>query len=97
MLISPVLRSKLPITKANELTTVVSYIASINYGTTFYIHCLTSGLFRQEFYNVMRYILRSNCRRIGVVLQMIGPIQLQVIQTAVQKSRNKGRIEIDNN
>ncbi len=38
--------------------------------STFYVYCLTSGLFRKEFFMVLHYCLGSSNRRIGVVTQI---------------------------
>jgi hypothetical protein len=38
--------------------------------STFYVYCLTSGLFRKEFFMMLRYRLGSSNRRIGIVTQI---------------------------
>jgi hypothetical protein len=48
---------------------VIFYLIIISFQTTFYVHCLASGLFRQEFYRIMTCIRR---RRVGVMTHMLG-------------------------
>jgi hypothetical protein len=58
---------------------------------------LTSGLFRQEFYNTIRYCLRNNNKRIGVVTQIIGQTTLtQVGLTRMQEKGNQQEGSIEN-
>jgi hypothetical protein len=58
---------------------------------------LTSGLFRQEFYNTLSCCLCSKNRRIGVVTQMIGQTtQTQFPLTRMQGKRNQQECSIEN-
>lgn len=51
------------------------------------MHCLTSGLFRKEFYNVFNRCSWNNNRRIGVLTQMFG--ETTRTQTGVTRLREK--------
>ncbi|CAF1383843.1 unnamed protein product [Rotaria sordida] len=53
---------------------------------SFYIHCLSSRLFRQEFFNVI-HIIRN--RRIGAVTQILG-FEATQTQTQTQLIRLQG-------
>ncbi|CAF3797678.1 unnamed protein product [Rotaria sp. Silwood1] len=78
VLIFSVLRFLFPIQQILQLNTIVTFVASINYAASFYIHCLSSRLFREEFLNLM------HCRRhqrVGVITQTLG---LQGSQTQAQ-------------
>ncbi|CAF0920626.1 unnamed protein product [Adineta ricciae] len=69
ILMTYTLRSKLTIEQLIQFNNFTVLVASINYAASFYIHCLSSRLFRQEFYHVIN-ILRS--RRVGVVTHILG-------------------------
>ncbi|CAF1452292.1 unnamed protein product [Adineta steineri] len=86
ILLSPVLQSRLTQTQALELTSILNFIASINFGTTFYVHCLTSGLFRKEFYNIKHCNRRH---RVGVITRVLGVEATQTQGVYVQKNRNQ--------
>ncbi|CAF0810344.1 unnamed protein product [Adineta steineri] len=95
ILLQPVLQAQLSMTQALQLQSILNFIGSINYATTFYVHCLTSGLFRQEFYNILRYCLRSsNSRRIGIMTATIGQTQLEL--TRMRTKRNQQECTIEN-
>jgi hypothetical protein len=54
------------------------------------VHCLTSGLFRREFYNVLFCCTWCGNTRIGVVTQMIGATtQTQIGLTRIKEKRNQ--------
>ncbi|CAF3984555.1 unnamed protein product [Adineta steineri] len=92
ILLSPVLQSRLTQTQALELTSIFNFIASINFGTTFYVHCLTSGLFRKEFYNI------KNCNRrhrVGVITRVLGVEATQTQGVYVQKNRNQHECSVN--
>jgi hypothetical protein len=59
---------------------------------TFYVHCLTSSLFRQEFYNMLSCFLWRNNRRVTAVTKMIGETtQTQFALTHLTKKRENGQ------
>ncbi|CAF4632043.1 unnamed protein product, partial [Rotaria sp. Silwood2] len=54
-----VLRPRLSLQQQLDLNTISIFVASINYSASFYIHCLSSRLFRQQFFNVI-HIIRNH-------------------------------------
>ncbi|UJR18866.1 hypothetical protein I4U23_021994 [Adineta vaga] len=72
ILLTPILRFQLSMTQVVQMTSILTFVSSGNYATTFYVHCLTSGLFRQEFYNTVRWCLRTRSERVGTVTQIRG-------------------------
>ncbi|UJR21507.1 hypothetical protein I4U23_024593 [Adineta vaga] len=85
ILLSPVLRFRLSMTQALEITSICTFIASINFATTFYVHCLTSKLFRNEFYYIKSCHRR---RRVGVIAKLL---DRDATQTRTQDIRMKRR------
>ncbi|CAF0881386.1 unnamed protein product [Adineta ricciae] len=81
ILMTYVLRSRLTLEQLLQFNNFAILIASIDYAASFYVHCLSSRLFRQEFYNVIR-VVRS--RRVGVVTQLFGPERIQTQTQLVQ-------------
>ncbi|CAF0920528.1 unnamed protein product [Adineta ricciae] len=69
ILMTYILRSKLTLEQLVQFNNFAVLVASINYAASFYIHCLSSRLFRQEFYHVIN-ILRTS--RVGVVTHILG-------------------------
>jgi hypothetical protein len=63
--------------------------------TTFYVHCLTSGLFRQEFYNII-YCGRQ--RRVGAITRMIGneATQTRTQGFRLQERKNQQDCSVEN-
>ena len=59
------------------------------------MHCLTSGLFRREFYDFIRrqFGRRSSSGRTGVVTRMIGPTQLELTQTMTKRQGYECTVE----
>lgn len=54
ILLSPVLRRSLSQTQALQFSSIVTFIVAINYTLDFYIHCLTSRLFRREIWRILQ-------------------------------------------
>ncbi|CAF1668567.1 unnamed protein product [Adineta ricciae] len=81
-----VLRSRLTLEQLFQFNNFAILIASIDYAASFYVHCLSSRLFRQEFYNVI-HLVRN--RRVGVVTQLFGheatQNQIQLTQLRTRK------------
>ncbi|CAF1307895.1 unnamed protein product [Adineta steineri] len=71
ILLTPILRFQLSLTQVVQMTSIFNFVAAINYATTFYVHCLTSGLFRREFYNTLHCCLRNNNRRVHPRIQIV--------------------------
>ncbi|CAF4254849.1 unnamed protein product [Rotaria sp. Silwood2] len=69
ILMSSVLRNELGLEQLLQLNTIVTFVASINYAASFYIHCLSSRLFREECFNVIHC---KRHQRVGVITQMLG-------------------------
>ena len=60
------------------------------------MHCLTSGLFRKEFYNVFICCSWNNRRRIGVLTQMLGETtRTQTGLTRIKEKQNRGECSIE--
>jgi hypothetical protein len=61
------------------------------------VHCLTSGLFRKEFYNVFFCSKWRNNGRIGVVTQMVGTAtQTQLELTKMKSKTNRQDCAMEN-
>ncbi|CAF0917633.1 unnamed protein product [Adineta steineri] len=75
-----VLRPRLSLQQQLEFNTISIFLASINYSASFYIHCLSSRLFRTEFFNIIHF--RRN-QRIGIITQMLG-LEGSLTQTQIQ-------------
>ncbi|CAF1107856.1 unnamed protein product [Adineta ricciae] len=86
ILMTYVLRSRLTLEQLFQFNNFAILIASIDYAASFYVHCLSSRLFRQEFYNVI-HLVRN--RRVGVVTQLFGhqatQIETQLTQLQTRK------------
>ncbi|CAF1091633.1 unnamed protein product [Rotaria sp. Silwood1] len=54
ILLTPVLRGPMNQIQLLQLSSIVMFIAAINHTLDFYIHCLTSRLFRQEFLQIFK-------------------------------------------
>ena len=59
IMLSPLLNKVLTQTQALELSSIVTWVAAINYTMDFYTHCLTSRLFRQELLQFFRKQVHS--------------------------------------
>ncbi len=57
--------------------------------STFYVYCLTSGLFRKEFYNIIRCNRRQ---RVGVVTRAT---QTRTQKFRIQERRNQQQCKIE--
>jgi hypothetical protein len=60
ILLTPVLRGPMNQIQLLELSSIVTFIGTINYTLDFYIHCLTSRLFRKELMNIFKCQHRNN-------------------------------------
>jgi hypothetical protein len=60
ILLTPVLRGPMNQIELLELSSIVTFIGTINYTLDFYIHCLTSRLFRKELMNIFKCQHRNN-------------------------------------
>jgi TRAP-type C4-dicarboxylate transport system permease large subunit len=60
ILMTPVLRQFMNQIQLLQLSSIFTFIASINYALDFYIHCLTSRLFRQELLHIFKCSNRTN-------------------------------------
>lgn len=60
ILLTPVLTGPLTQIELLQITSIVTFVAAINYTLDFYVHCLTSRLFRQEFLNILKCQNRNN-------------------------------------
>jgi hypothetical protein len=60
ILLTPVLRQFMNQIQLLELSSIFTFIATINYALDFYIHCLTSRLFRQELLHIFKCSHRTN-------------------------------------
>ena len=63
----PILVGLLTQTQQLELSSVFTFVVSINYGIDFYMHCLTSRLFRKEFVQV--FTCGNGNRRVGQAIE----------------------------
>jgi hypothetical protein len=84
ILLTPVLRGPLNQTQLLQLSSIVTFIAAINYTLDFYIHCLTSRLFRQEFLHTFKCQNRN--ARIGITTNTarMNPTGLTMTQVQAQ-------------
>ncbi|UJR23971.1 hypothetical protein I4U23_026938 [Adineta vaga] len=60
ILLTPVLRGPMTQIQLLELSSILTLISTINYSLDFYLHCLTSRLFRKEFLSLFRHRNRDN-------------------------------------
>ncbi|UJR07116.1 hypothetical protein I4U23_011404 [Adineta vaga] len=84
ILMTYVLRSKLTVQQLFQFNSIAILIASINYAVSFYIHCLSSRLFRQEFFNVL-HIMRNHRVNVGTQFAATVISQSQSIQLKTRK------------
>lgn len=84
ILLTPVLRGFMNQVQLLELSSIVTLIATINYTLDFYLHCLTSRLFRQELLRVFKppgrnsqVAFTTNSMRINATPMTITRIQVQ--------------------
>lgn len=60
------------------------------------MHCLTSGLFRKEFYSIFICCSWNNNRRVGVLTQMLGKTtQTGIGLTHLRKQQNRQDCSIE--
>lgn len=64
ILLTPVLAGPMTQTQLLELSSIVTFIATINYALDFYTNCLTSRLFRQELLHILK--CQNKVGRIGI-------------------------------
>ncbi|CAF0771832.1 unnamed protein product [Adineta steineri] len=65
--------------------TALGWIQSLNYAINFYIHCLTSTLFRTEFKLLMKNIFRKNQMRVTVIGNLKHNTHAQMIDPLAKK------------
>ena len=60
------------------------------------MHCLTSGLFRKEFYNIFICCSWNSLRRVGVLTQMLGETtRTQTGSTRTKEKQNQQECSIE--
>jgi hypothetical protein len=84
ILLTPVLRGPMTQTQLLELSSIVTFIATINYAMNFYIHCLTSRLFRHELLQIFK--CPNRITRIGVTADTfrLNPTGMTMTQAQAQ-------------
>ncbi|CAF1120880.1 unnamed protein product [Adineta steineri] len=82
ILLTPVLVGKMTQTQLLQLSSIFTFIAAINYTFNFYIHCLTSRLFRQELLYI--YKCRNRNTQIGVATNTIRLNPTGIAMTQIQ-------------
>ena len=82
ILLTPVLTGPLNQTQLLQLTSIVTFIAAINYTLDFYIHCLTSRLFRQELLHIFKCQNRNT--QIGITTNTLRMNPTGLTMTQVQ-------------
>jgi len=84
ILLTPVLSGPLNQTQLLELSSILTFIAAINYTFDFYIHCLTSRLFRQEFLYILKCQNQNNRVEIMTNTLQIHPTKIQLTQIQIR-------------
>jgi uncharacterized membrane protein len=84
ILLTPALTRISNQTQLLEISSIVTFIASINYALDFYLHCLTSRLFRQELLNILKCRNRSNQVAITTNTFQINTIGVRMTQVQTQ-------------
>ncbi|CAF2868082.1 unnamed protein product [Rotaria sp. Silwood2] len=82
ILLTPVLRGPMKQTQLLQLSSIVVFIAAINHTLDFYIHCLTSRLFRQELFEIFK-CHRDN-RQIGITTDTLQMYPTRITMTQVK-------------
>jgi hypothetical protein len=82
ILLTPVLRGPMNQIQLLELSSILTFIAAINYTLDFYIHCLTSRLFRQELIQILKCQNRTN--QIGTITNPLQTNRIGTITNSLQ-------------